>query len=425
VELPAATVAAVDHGGSANLRRQSAVAQTAWLAPQQDQGAFELPPNLRTDPPAEPKKVDLFSDPFADELPVPKASGESKAPADNSTIDPARPSDPRPMNELRSGSQPGTDRSEPAADASESPRLEPPSRGDAGPSFREMLREERPSGNESSPKQRDLPLPPQAPAIDPVNPSEVPMENPFDQRSKTNEKPYSEREMNLSEGVTCDVFRTQIAKETIDQLSLDISPPFGPDVVDPTEYEEKLGDFLEKQAIRTWRKVDGTELAKGRLRDLAYENAIIETEYGALEQLPVNRLSEGDLAYLSENWGLPKECVLDQVAYTPRSWTAITMTWHASDLCHKPLYFEEVNLERYGHTAGPVLQPVVSSAHFFANIAVLPYKMGVHTPGECQYALGYYRPGDCAPWIIPPVPISLRGGLSQAAVMTGMFWLIP
>jgi hypothetical protein len=116
---------------------------------------------------------------------------------------------------------------------------------------------------------------------------------------------------------------------------------------------------------------------------------------------------------------------LEQVAYTPRNWVSMTMTWKASNLCHKPLYFEEVNLERYGHTAGPVLQPVVSSAHFFLNIAVLPYKMGVHTPCECQYALGYYRPGNCAPWIVPPVPISLRGGLTQAAVMTGMFWAIP
>ena len=74
------------------------------------------------------------------------------------------------------------------------------------------------------------------------------------------------------------------------------------------------------------------------------------------------------------------------------------MTWKASNLCHKPLYFEEVNLERYGHTAGPVLQPLVSSAHFFGNIIVLPYKMGVHGPTECQYSLGYYRPGNCAPW---------------------------
>ncbi len=63
--------------------------------------------------------------------------------------------------------------------------------------------------------------------------------------------------------------------------------------------------------------------------------------------------------------------------------------------------------------------------HFFANIAVLPYKMGVHGPHECQYALGYYRPGNCAPWIKPPVPISARGAIAQAATMTGLFWLIP
>ena len=103
----------------------------------------------------------------------------------------------------------------------------------------------------------------------------------------------------------------------------------------------------------------------------------------------------------------------------------MTMTWKASNLCHTPLYFEDVNLERYGHTHGPLLEPVVQSAHFFANIAVLPYKMGVHCPSECQYALGYYRPGNCAPWINPPVPISARGAISQAAVMTGLFWLVP
>ena len=46
-------------------------------------------------------------------------------------------------------------------------------------------------------------------------------------------------------------------------------------------------------------------------------------------------------------------------------------------------------------------------------------------PNECQYTLGYYRPGNCAPWIVPPVPISARGALTQGAVMTGAFWLIP
>jgi hypothetical protein len=224
---------------------------------------------------------------------------------------------------------------------------------------------------------------------------------------------------------SCEDFRKRIAEQTIDKVSLDVSPPFRPDEFDQQRYERLRADFDEKQVIRDWVGIDGRPLATGRLRDLAYEKAVIETEDGSLQRLPVQRLSEGDIAYITENWGLPRECLIEQVAYTPRQWTPTTMTWKASNLCHGPLYFEDVNLERYGHTHGPVLEPFVQSAHFFANIAVLPYKMGVHSPCECQYALGYYRPGNCAPWIKPPVPISARGAIAQAATMTGLFWLIP
>lgn len=226
-------------------------------------------------------------------------------------------------------------------------------------------------------------------------------------------------------GFTCDDFRKRIAAQTIDKISLDVSPPFRPDEFDVQRYEKLKADFEEKQVIRRWVSIDGRQLATGRLRDLAYEKAVIETEDGSITQLPINRLSEGDIAYITENWGLPRECLIEQVAYQPRNWNPMTMTWTASNLCHNPLYFEDVNLERYGHTRGPVLEPLVQSAHFFGNVLVLPYKMGVHSPHECQYALGYYRPGDCAPWIKPPVPLSARGAIAQAATMTGLFWLIP
>lgn len=226
-------------------------------------------------------------------------------------------------------------------------------------------------------------------------------------------------------GLSCEDFRNRIEESTIDQVSLDISPPFRPDVIDEDEFQNLKSKFNDKQASRVWRSHDGRPMGTGRLRDLAYEKAVIETEFGTEEDLPLNRLSEADLAYISQNWGLPTECVIEQVAFTPRRWTPVTMTYTASNLCHKPLYFEEVNLERYGHTAGPFLQPVISSAHFFVNIAVLPYKMGVHSPHECQYALGYYRPGNCAPWIIPPVPLSVRGAWYQAAAISGAALLIP
>ncbi|QDT11661.1 hypothetical protein K239x_36610 [Planctomycetes bacterium K23_9] len=247
-----------------------------------------------------------------------------------------------------------------------------------------------------------------------------------DARAKSEEEDEAaDGQANVAEGLSCDEFRRRISREDIRTLSLDISAPFRPDVFKIKEYEKLKRKFDEAQTVRQWTSMDGNVLGFGRLRDLAYEKAIIENEQGTRQEIQVDQLSEGDLAYISQNWGLPKECRLEQVAYTPRNWQPHVMTWKASNLCHKPLYFEEVNLERYGHTAGPILQPVVSSAHFFANIAVMPYKMGIHPPSECQYALGYYRPGNCAPWIVPPVPLSLRGAAAQVAAVTTGFVFIP
>lgn len=122
---------------------------------------------------------------------------------------------------------------------------------------------------------------------------------------------------------------------------------------------------------------------------------------------------------------LPGECGLGDAQFVPREWSCITYTWKASALCHKPLYFEEVALERYGHSRGPILDPLVSAAHFFVTVPLLPYKMGLEPPCECEYSLGYYRPGDCAPWIIDGIPISLRGMALECTAVTGAAFAIP
>ena len=87
--------------------------------------------------------------------------------------------------------------------------------------------------------------------------------------------------------------------------------------------------------------------------------------------------------------------------------------------------FDEVQLERYGHSAGPIKQPILSGVHFFGNIFFLPYKMGLNPPTECQYALGYYRPGSCAPWLLPAVPLSARGARWQLAAVIGALAIFP
>jgi hypothetical protein len=120
----------------------------------------------------------------------------------------------------------------------------------------------------------------------------------------------------------------------------------------------------------------------------------------------------------------PCECRLEGETFQPRRFATTTMTWKAAGNCHKPLYFEDWNLERYGHSHGP-LDPVFSAAHFFVTLPVLPYKMGVELPWECVYPLGYYRPGNCAPWTVPAVPISCRGFAVEAATVTGLVFLLP
>lgn len=141
------------------------------------------------------------------------------------------------------------------------------------------------------------------------------------------------------------------------------------------------------------------------------------SDYKGIDQLGVSIAAEGDL--------FPQECPLEELPEQARLHSPLTFTWKASALCHKPLYFEEVALERYGHTRSPWLQPAISGAKFIASIPVLPYKMGLETPNECLYTLGYYRPGSCAPFLRYRIPFQRRAATFQALAMTGLVFLIP
>jgi hypothetical protein len=121
----------------------------------------------------------------------------------------------------------------------------------------------------------------------------------------------------------------------------------------------------------------------------------------------------------------PEECPLWDEMFMDRCWAETTYTWKASALCHKPLYFEDVQLERYGHEWGPLAQPVISAAHFFGTLPILPYKMGLETPNECVYALGYYRPNSCAPYMIEPIGFTWRAALVEAGAVVGTAAVLP
>jgi hypothetical protein len=117
-----------------------------------------------------------------------------------------------------------------------------------------------------------------------------------------------------------------------------------------------------------------------------------------------------------------------------RCWDRRMYLWEATSFCHRPLYFEEINLERYGffccdHRCGGIpaalVQPVLSGAHFFAAIPALPYKMTLHPACECIYTLGHYRPGSCVPHRVHHVPLRPLPAAVQACAVTGLVFAIP
>jgi len=234
--------------------------------------------------------------------------------------------------------------------------------------------------------------------------------------------PRSERS-----AVNCDEVRTFANGLDIRTVRIDSSPSFveGTSPNLDSQIVNTKENFIAKAPTRTWRSINGQEIATGRLVDLVFGTAIIETEEGERVSYLLRRLSDPDQVYVAESWGIPVTCSLGDQPIEARGFTETTLTWKASGACHKPLYFEEVQLERYGHEWGPVVQPALSTVTFFGNLAFLPYKMGIHPPNECQHPLGYYRPGSCAPWTVGPVPISLRGAMVQAGVVTGLAGALP
>ena len=67
--------------------------------------------------------------------------------------------------------------------------------------------------------------------------------------------------------------------------------------------------------------------------------------------------------------------------------------WAAPKIRYQPLYFEDVQLERYGQTTGLIKQPVVSGFKFFRDAALLPLNASIDCPGSCDGPLGFCRPG--------------------------------
>jgi hypothetical protein len=119
------------------------------------------------------------------------------------------------------------------------------------------------------------------------------------------------------------------------------------------------------------------------------------------------------------------EVPVQEVAYTQRSFPQIGLAWEPTNFFYHPLYFSDPALERYGHAHNPLIQPFASIGRFGAQFVLLPYQMTINPPCKDEYPLGYYRPGECAPKLHYQLPLNAEAAAVEAAVITGLFFIIP
>ncbi|TWU56979.1 hypothetical protein Poly51_28990 [Rubripirellula tenax] len=120
----------------------------------------------------------------------------------------------------------------------------------------------------------------------------------------------------------------------------------------------------------------------------------------------------------------PLQALPESGADRAGNWSWSMADWAAPNTYSNPRYFEDRMLERHGHERFGIAQPLASGVRFFATVPMLPYLMAISHPCDCEYTLGYYRPGSCAPRTFQRPPWDRRAIIAEsAAVATGMIVL--
>ena len=106
-------------------------------------------------------------------------------------------------------------------------------------------------------------------------------------------------------------------------------------------------------------------------------------------------------------------------------WEGSLAGWTSPEFYTRPLYFEQMNFERYETSAPAWTRPMISYTQFLANIPVLPYKMGTNGSRDRIYTVGHYPYGQVVPahsnWGTP----TRRGMLLQGVATAGLVFFIP
>jgi hypothetical protein len=127
-----------------------------------------------------------------------------------------------------------------------------------------------------------------------------------------------------------------------------------------------------------------------------------------------------------ESVPFPEEPLLSRDTYGGRGnlWQQRQLTVEPGYVCHKRLLFEELNAERYGWDLG-VLQPVLSTAYFYKDVALLPYHLATDVCRCHECNSGKCLPGDPTPYLLYPPELSLTGTVAEVGVILALVAIFP
>ena len=196
--------------------------------------------------------------------------------------------------------------------------------------------------------------------------------------------------------------------------------------------------LLVLAALNESMAADNPELATTRqpvpaqIISVAAQDRAAQSEANAAPKTTLPALNDADLIERALARPQPQEPAasaidkgeaLQQGPGTTRLWGMSASAWEAPAFCHRPLYFEDENLERHGRSFG-IFQPAVSAAHFTGRAVAWPYLAGAFPPHECIYTLGRERPGSYAPYRLYR-PVSVRGAVYEGAAIAGLSFVVP
>ena len=110
---------------------------------------------------------------------------------------------------------------------------------------------------------------------------------------------------------------------------------------------------------------------------------------------------------------------------SPDPWPSFGSLASSSTSWHQPLYFADTNLERYGTSKYPRIQPLCSAAHFSASAIALPYQMATQHHGRTYRYSHPYEAGRYGYYERTLRPLDGQASLVQSAAVLGLIFALP